>query len=501
MCKPLQLGSSEEKMDSEGNMVGRQLQVGMSLLQLPASRAKDEKVANDAIKRAKSILPFLVPAYERSSAASSCGGLAQFVDQILPPLSEWDEVKLCIAFPLLAAVLNSLNESWGTLDSATLKILRSMITDLAQFSISSDHDAHARSAAASCLFSVLYHSGQDDDCDEDVSNFRKLLEDVVHPVLTNAISHLKGEVNDAATSRASSSLLQTPETLRSSFSQVEDIISFLGLLGSAAACKGGPLSPTADKVASFLIELSCTGASQFPFTEATLELVTPSDQGRKHPLLDPASHAYILPASAFGGIISVQNGGPFWRQRMTHKTLPILSNALQLQAKSQNPPSLGTLAVVCHMICCLPGSILGESNIQQILPTMVAGLVYFSKNFKALAQSEMISSKPTDVLSIILAALTKILTISPEYVTKLIGVIIPSLLLLSSSTESSGMYIPKQLLVFQCLETIAKHTQARNSILREKDQVVAVLSALVDHPSMIIRNAVVQVRNVWYILA
>jgi len=492
MSKPLQQGP-EDNMDSERKMGRKQLQVGMSLLQLPVSRAKDEEVANDTIKRADSILPFLITAYECPSSVSSCGDLVQFVDQILPPLSEWDEVKLYVALPLLAAVLKSSNQVWRTLDSVALGALRSMITYLAQFSISSDHDAHSRSAAASCLFSVLFHSTQDDDCDGEVHLFHQLLEEV-YLELTDAVTCLK-KVNDTLTKRASSSLLH------SSLSQVGDTFSFLGLLGSAAACKGGSFSQTADKITSFLIELACTGTSQFPFAAATMQLVTPTITGQKHPLLDPASHAYILPASAFGSMLSVQNGGPFWRQRMTHKTLPVLLKALQVQAKSQNPPALGTLAVVCHMLCCLPASLLGKSNIQQILPTMVAGLVYFSKNLNALAQSDMISSKPADVLSIILAALIKILTISPEDVTKFIGIIIPSLLLLCSSTESSETYIPKQLLVFQCLEIVATHPQARKSILREKDQVVAVLSAVVDHPSMIIRNAVVQVRNVWYTLA
>jgi len=225
-----------------------------------------------------------------------------------------------------------------------------------------------------------------------------------------------------------------------------------------------------------------------------------SRQGQKHPLLDPASHAHVLPASAFGSMLSVQNGGPFWRQRMSHKTLPVLFAALQAQAKSQNPPALGTLAVVCHMLCCLPVSLLGKSQIQQILPTMVAGLVYFSKNVNEFAQSNMISSKTEGVLSIILAALVKILAIYPEDVTKFIGIIIPSLLLLCSSVDPSETYVPKQLLALQCLETITR-LQARKSILREKDPVVAVLSAVVDHPSVIIRSAVVQVINAWFTLA
>ena len=175
-----------------------------------------------------------------------------------------------------------------------------------------------------------------------------------------------------------------------------------------------------DKIALFLIELACTGASQYPFSGTTaMQLRTPSQEGQKHPLLSPDSHAFILPASAFGSMLSVHNGGPFWRQRLTHKTLPILLGALNAQAKSQNPPALGTLCVVCHMLCCLPVSLLGETNMKQMIPTLVAGLVYFSKNSNALVQSEMITSKPTNLLHIMLAALIKILAVSPEDVSKL----------------------------------------------------------------------------------
>lgn len=173
------------------------------------------------------------------------------------------------------------------------------------------------------------------------------------------------------------------------------------------------MAQTGDKIASFFIELACTGTSQFPFTEVTMQLATPNEQGRKHPLLSPAAHAYILPASAFASMLSVQNGGPFWRQRMTHKTLPILMKALQAQAKSQDPPALGTLAVVSHMLCCLPASLLGESNTKQILPTLIAGLVYFSKNLDTLSQSGMVTSKSADLLTTMLAALVKILKVSP----------------------------------------------------------------------------------------
>jgi hypothetical protein len=57
---------------------------------------------------------------------------------------------------------------------------------------------------------------------------------------------------------------------------------------------------------------------------------------------------------------------------------------------------------------------------KELIPTFVGGLVYFSKNSNAMAQSEMITSKPTNLLSVILAALVKILTVLPEDVSNLV---------------------------------------------------------------------------------
>ena len=167
------------------------------------------------------------------------------------------------------------------------------------------------------------------------------------------------------------------------------------------------------------MKLACTAEAQFPFTETTIQLVMPSDQGRKHPLLDPASLVSMLPASVFGSMLSVHNGG-LWRQRMTHITLPVLLEALRNQAESQDPPAMGTLTVVCHLICCLPATLLGTSNFKQIIPTLIAGLVYISKNLNAFTQSDKITPKPSHLIPVVLAALLKILTTSPEDVSILL---------------------------------------------------------------------------------
>merc|ERR1711971_1046793 len=61
---------------------------------------------------------------------------------------------------------------------------------------------------------------------------------------------LKKEIS-ILTSGACDNMTQPLKSLRSIFSQVEDIFSLLGVLGSAAACKGGPFAEIGDKIASF----------------------------------------------------------------------------------------------------------------------------------------------------------------------------------------------------------------------------------------------------------
>ncbi len=177
--------------------------------------------------RAQSILPFLIPAYECPSAIKSSGALVQFVDQILPPLSEWDEVKLNVALPLLAATLKSSTQVWSKLESETSATLKTMVTYLAQFTLSSDHVAKSRTAAMTCLFAILLNSGEPDE-------IQTLLEETVASELTNAVTLLKKEVSDSLTPRASGSLtVETPgESLQSIISRVNEILSFMGVLVS-----------------------------------------------------------------------------------------------------------------------------------------------------------------------------------------------------------------------------------------------------------------------------
>ena len=65
--------------------------------------------------------------------------------------------------PLLSTVINAPNMNWTILDETTTRALDSMTSFLTQFSLSHEHDAAVKSAAASCLFSILVNSKVEED--------------------------------------------------------------------------------------------------------------------------------------------------------------------------------------------------------------------------------------------------------------------------------------------------------------------------------------------------
>jgi hypothetical protein len=169
--------------------------------------------------------------FECPSAITSCGSLAKFVDKILPPLSEPDEVSLYITLPLLDASLKRSRQDSKKLESVTSATLMSMVEELALFSIRSDHHVHSRSSAASCLFSILFKSSEDNDIDV-IRVLQKLLREVVFPELSTALRCLARAVNELPTPRAPGGVELPGKSLPSIFSKVDDTLSLMSVLVS-----------------------------------------------------------------------------------------------------------------------------------------------------------------------------------------------------------------------------------------------------------------------------
>ena len=370
------------------------------------------------IQRAYSVLPYLVETYVCPSSYMSCDEVVAFVDQILPPLSELDEVKLYIALPLLSAALNGQKDAWEVISPATIERLLSMTTSLAQFSISGDHDPPSRSAAAACLFAILAHDSTGD-------SIRHLLGSVVYPTVKESVARLKQHVGK---------MPEASDVCQSSYTaNVEAALNLMALVGSAAACRGGPCSKIADEIASCLIKVACIG------TSTVISFDSPRTEAQKDPISDPNSLLFMLPAAAYGSMLTVKNGGALWRQRIIHKTLPILMTSLQEQVTSRNPPPLGSLVVVAHVLCSVSRTHLGESKIQQMIPTLIAGLVYFSKNLH-LITGDNEGMTGADALSAILGSLIKLLRISPQDVSLVVCLLMHFIHVRLTNTASSFNY-------------------------------------------------------------
>jgi len=454
---------------------------GISQLKLPWQNEEENKELDIQIKRAYSVLPHLMPAFESPSAALSFGGIVELLDQSLPPVSKWDENKLCVVSSLAAATLTNSEDIKGLLKDVPSKVLKTLIRQLSEFVIGSQHEKQSRASAATCLFLIVVHA----DLDEDSS---AILQATLDEIYTTLVESLKTLQSDA----------RNPLVL----SRIEEIFNFMGHWGSIAACKGGSLSSIADEIATFFVEMACTGSSSFPLNNYTIEFPKSStDENENQSITDNHFDSSILPALSFGNMLSVNAGSPFWRQRIIFKIIPVVMKVVKQEAQSHNPPPSGALAV-CSILSCFPSSLLNEENSKQITPMLIAGLVHLSKHVDEMTQTESLSSNVLDVLGLTLVGFVKIL--SEEHLSnglgRFIGVIISSLLRLSTREICSESYYPKQLFALQCLENVARAPVSRNTKLRERDQVVAELSTVVDHPSVIIRQAVVHVRNMWYTL-
>lgn len=364
-----------------------QLSVGISQLRLPATITQEEEtcrsVVDAQIERADSILPCLIPAFESPLAAASFGIIVDLLNQLLPPLSQWDEAKLCVIAPLLAAILSNAQDIRGLLSDISSEVLKTMIGQLSEFIISSKHEMKSRASAASCLFSIFL------DADVEGLAVSEMIGDTVSKSLVESLNILCSDGKNI-----------------SAYGRVHDIFNFIGEWGSISACKGGSYSSCADEIALFLVEMACTGASSFPFSKTLVELALQSEDRDK---------VSMLPALSFGSMISVCNGNPFWRQRIVFKTLPAVMRVVQDEAKSQKSPPLGPLTV-CSILCCLPSSLLNESHGRQVAPLLIAGLVQLSKQYIDVIESE---SSVVDVLGINLAAIIKMLALAPDCVSAL----------------------------------------------------------------------------------
>ena len=192
--------------------------------------------------------------------------------------------------------------------------------------------------------------------------------------------------------------------------------------GAAAACRGGVSAPTADAITSFLVELACNGEARAPFGGQSITVDKDSIESSAQ------NDLQLLAASAFGMMISVQNGGTFWRQRMVHIALPRVL-AMNASSKITEPgplsamsgPPMGALVVACHIVCCTPLVVVGEQRAKELINMIARGFVEFANAYSNTG-TEHPNKSPSyfggwnDLMSGLLASTLKFISISPDAV-------------------------------------------------------------------------------------
>jgi hypothetical protein len=125
----------------------------------------------------------LLPAYTQFVPQRRLNTLLSAVSNIMPPLSEEDNVGLCVRLPILGTILCSYAEGGIGLEASLQDTANSLLPGLAEFALGSVYDSRARSAAASCMHAAITLVPPNKECP-----VRLLVTETISPVLSSASS-------------------------------------------------------------------------------------------------------------------------------------------------------------------------------------------------------------------------------------------------------------------------------------------------------------------------
>jgi len=382
-------------------------------LHLPESNGSLE--AKDAVKSASKILPPLLPLYREKDCISIHlvrQLIIQYITPIVPPLSETEHAKLSIMLPILASILSSgvlANQNNVTKDFSNNEknvlpprtSLATMALSLCEYVLCDDNPKESRSAASSCVFSLVLYDCDDgndvmkDDDDEEEPHIplaQLLWTKCISPVILDAINDMKEHAAANIDSDDDSRLFT-------------DSISLAAVVGSAASCNGGPSAPVADKIISFFTELCCSCYHDDNDGDVIMPDLITENTNRIN------SYISVLAGEAFGSLLAVEGGGPFWKQRAAFMSLPKLLFACRVNDSSQETNgtttnsvrnsqsgystetqprhskipsthgtglSLGPAIAISHFVCCVSIQALGsKKSLVQLINAVVHILSFF----------------------------------------------------------------------------------------------------------------------------
>jgi len=295
------------------------------------------------------------------------------------------------------------------------------LTDCA---LNSGFDARARSAAASCLYHLITKFQKPDAAD---CLSRIALRDNVVPTIIEAADNLKVASNVTA-EKAMMDLCEALDVAALLVRLVRpnhkcNVFSFyhspswsrFKIQGTAAACRGKSSSKIADDVSNFLIQLSCDGKAQAPFaSDACIVDFSASNEAKLH----------FAASSSFGAMVSIEDGGPFWRQRLMHlssKHLLQASNSLDtksmLSAEALTPNEIGRLLIACFVIASGGVKSLGDSSLNAMADRIMLDFSrIYAEGSETNAAMKDLGTSMFSVKEMVLAAVVTLMAVAPRTV-------------------------------------------------------------------------------------
>lgn len=470
---------------------------GVSILQLPPTKDYFEKTTK-SIDSAYAFIPYLLPAYENRVSRTHLEKLVSVVSQALPPLDDTDTIKLAVYLPFLSAAIEHAESPPESTRTADDKVMEenwiSMVPELADFALSANHYPSARSHAVAslhALISRLIPRGKE-PCPS-----LALLRSVVLHSLQNSLE-LANKESDRKSKRA--------ESFSNAISNFIDGLTLAAVLGSAAACRGGTSSRTADRTVTFLADLACSKESAGDFDDVMsfpIDL-TVFDEGDPQQPSIVSTELALAAASALGSILSTEGGSPLLKQRLTHISVKRIVQQLKDPASKPESQPLALLAVISHVICSSSLRNIADSDMQVITGVIVSGLSSISSlTADAKNQSTELIANALVVKKIVLAAVVKIIcTKQTAALSRSIHFVVTGLMRAYAVTFDSDPVseITCKLLALQGLANVIRIEGAKGTLQALQKAVVSLLSAAMNHPSSLLRHAAVEARNAWFLL-
>lgn len=277
----------------------------------------------------------MLAAYHNRTPDEDAKTLVSLTSEMLPPLSDNDNIRLCCVLPILSTILagnHCLNEI----------ILTPLLSPLVDYALARENHEAARSAASSCIFSIISKNLTE----ENISIVERKLRELSLLIF----SQLGSQTNDN---------FDLPSLC--------DAFNLVALIGASSACRGITFSAISNDIATLLVTMACQDSFS---TAGIFATVTSAKCNLKEVSNAKKITLSIITGNAFGSMLSLNNGGPFWRQRISQVVLPKL---IPLDFTCRHLEH-GRLLCACHIVCCVPARALGEKRFLELSSIIINGL-------------------------------------------------------------------------------------------------------------------------------